>query len=357
MRAQAFPSSTLQKFRIPATWGAIAVYGLAWSCIRLLLEMPNLYSPWGEFVLQFVFIGAQVALAPLPWLWTGDDRPQAPPLRGLAQAIPWNLVWIALVLGVAFTFFPGGATAPPPFKVHFLGRTFQCPPQWALLLLNFPLALMLGWFLADKERAEASERDLRALADQARAQALQAQLNPHALFNILGGMAELVHEDPLAAEDALVGLTDLYRTLTRHSAALAAPLQAERGLLEQYLEIEDMRLGKRLDLQWAWPAWADALELPPLLLQPLVENAIKHGIAPDPAGGIVRIEVRRGERELVLSVANTGQPMVPGGPEGTGLGNLRQRLALLGRFQPAFTLARDGDWTVARLTLAWRWDG
>jgi LytS/YehU family sensor histidine kinase len=258
---------------------------------------------------------------------------------------------------VAFTFFPGGAAAPPPFRAHFLGRSFQCPPQWALLLLNFPLALMLGWFLAEKERAEASERDLRALADQARAQALQAQLNPHALFNILGGMAELVHEDPLAAEEALVGLTDLYRTLTRHSAALAAPLKAERGLLEQYLEIEDMRLGKRLDLQWAWPAWADALDLPPLLLQPLVENAIKHGIAPDPAGGIVRIEVRRGERELVLSVANTGQPMRPGGPEGTGLGNLRQRLALLGRFKPAFTLARDGDWTVARLTLAWRWDG
>ena len=88
-----------------------------------------------------------------------------------------------------------------------------------------------------------------------------------------------------------------------------------------------------------------------------MENAIKHGIAPDPEGGVVRIEVRRGERELVLVVANTGQPMVPGGPEGTGLGNLRQRLALLGRLKPTFSLARDGDWTVARLTLAWRWDG
>jgi hypothetical protein len=356
VRANQFPSSTLQKFRLPATWGVIAVYALAWGFVWLLLDMPRMYSAWGELLLQVVTVAAQVALAPLPWLWTGDDRPKAAPLRGLVQAVLWNLAWIGLVMGSVFALFPGTVGGLPPMQLHWFGHRLDCPPQLVLMLVNFPLAMILGWFLAEKERAEAAHRELRALADQARLQALQAQLNPHSLFNILGGLAELVREDPLAAEDALVCLTGMYRTLTRHGSALTAPLRAERTLLEQYLEIEDMRLGKRLDLEWRWPAWADSLELPPLLLQPLVENAIKHGIAPDPEGGAVRIEVARAAGALVLTVANTGQPLADGAPEGTGLGNLRQRLALLGPLQPSFELFRDGQWTLARLTLAWRWD-
>jgi LytS/YehU family sensor histidine kinase len=224
-----------------------------------------------------------------------------------------------------------------------------------MFFLNYPLALILGWFLAGKERAEASERELRELADRSRAQGLQAQLNPHVLFNVLGGLTELVHEDPDAAEEALVGLVEMYRELMRHGAALRAPLAHERALTTRYLGIEAIRLGARLQVRWQWPDWADPLELPPLLLLPLVENAIKHGIAPQIEGGAIHIELTRTPASLLLRVSNTGQPLKADYLTGTGLGNLKERLALLPAPRPTLRLETEGAWTVARLELPKRW--
>ena len=352
MRVAAFPVHTLRKFRTPSTWGAILVYGLAWTLGRLLFGTPEFLSPAAEFLVPFLFVTAQIALGPLPWLWTGDDRPMARPGRGLLQAVPWNLAWIGALAWICLAagLGPDWARDPARFHHHKLIH-----PTWGFFFLNFPLALLLGWFLADKERAEANGRELKGLADQAKAQALQAQLNPHVLFNVLSGLTELVHEDPDAAEEALVGLTELYRQLTTHGSALKVPLRNERDLIERYLELEEIRLGDRLAQEWDWPAWADGLELPPLLLQPLVENAIKHGISPSPRGGILRVAVQRDAGRLVLSVANTGIPLPAERREGTGLGNLRQRLTLLPGLKPVLELVQDGGWTVARLTLGWRW--
>jgi len=350
MRAAAFPAYTLRKFRTPSTWGAILVYGLAWTVGRLLLGMPEFLSPSAEFLVPFLFVTALIALAPLPWLWTRDDHPMARPVRGLLQAIPWNLAWISMLAWTCLTIGLGPDWTRTDGRFHHLLN-----PTLGFFFLNFPLALILGWFLADKERAEASGRELKALADQARAQALQAQLSPHVLFNVLSGLTELVHEDADAAEEALVGLTELYRQLTTHGSALKVPLRAERDLIERYLELEEIRLGDRLTLEWEWPPWADGLELPPLLLQPLVENAIKHGISPDPEGGILRVSVQRDQERLVLAVANTGKPLPEIRTEGTGLGNLRQRLALLPVLAPVLELDQVGGWTRAKLTLAWRW--
>ncbi|HWQ10502.1 MAG TPA: histidine kinase [Holophaga sp.] len=353
MRASAFPASTLRKFRTPSTWGAIVVYGMAWTLGRVIFGAPELLSPWGEFLVPFLFVTAQIALSPLPWLWTGDDRPAARSVRGLLQAVPWNLVWVVALAWLCLTAGLGPDWAHASARYHH--NRFPLHPTWGFFFLNFPLALILGWFLADKERAEATGRELKALADQARAQALQAQLSPHVLFNVLSGLTELVHEDADAAEEALVGLTELYRQLTTHGSALEVPLRAERDLIERYLELEEIRLGERLAQEWEWPAWADGLVLPPLLLQPLVENAIKHGISPSPEGGVLRVSVQRGEGRLVLAVANTGRPLPAERREGTGLGNLRQRLTLLHGLKPTLELVQDGGWTVARLTLGWRW--
>ncbi|HNX31738.1 MAG TPA: histidine kinase [Holophaga sp.] len=353
MRAAAFPAYTLRKFRIPSTWGAILVYGMAWALGRMLFRAPDLLTPAGEFLVPFFFVAAQIALGPLPWLWTGDDRPGTRFGRGILQAIPWNLAWIVAVawLCLAAGLGPDWAHAGARYHHH----RFPFHPVWGFISLNFPLALILGWFLADKERAEASGRELKTLADQAQAQALQAQLNPHVLFNMLSGLTELVHEDADAAEEALVGLTELYRQLTTHGSALRVPLRDERNLIARYLELEEIRLGERLAQEWEWPPWADGLELPPLLLQPLVENAIKHGISPSPEGGILRVSVQRDQERLILAVANTGKPLPEIRTEGTGLGNLRQRLALLPEFAPILELEQVGGWTRARLTLAWRW--
>jgi len=355
MRLQDFPASTLRKFKTPSTWGAIFVYGIFWMALRLMSDLPRGLPLGAELLLPFLMLGGNVALAPLPWLWTGDERKQAQPLRGFLQSLPWNTLWLLALI------WPLVAISPLPLEhhrqlhVYILGQHYNLHPVWGLFFFNFPFSLILGWFLADKERAEASERELQVLADRTRAQALQAQLNPHVLFNVLGGLTELVHEDPDAAEEALVGLVAMYRDLTKHGSALLAPLARERALIKHYLNIEEIRLGARLQAEWAWPEWADALELPPLLLQPLVENAIKHGISPSPEGGRLRVELSRGPETLILRVANTGMPLAAEPREGTGLGNLRERLSLMRKFQPSFTLTQEGEWVVAQLNLAWRW--
>ena len=220
-----------------------------------------------------------------------------------------------------------------------------------MLFLNLPFALVLGLFLSEKERVERSESDLVDRERQARARALQSQMHPHVLFNVLGGLTELVHEDPEAAEEALVGLTELLRMLMKHGSALSLPLGEERALLERYLDIESIRLGPRLEVEVTWQDGLDRILVPPLLLQPLVENAVKHGISPHPEGGIIRIEAARTEMGLLLRVANTGMPLDRGAKAGTGLGNLRERLALLPQARPTLDLRQEGEWTVAELRL------
>ena len=217
--------------------------------------------------------------------------------------------------------------------------------------MNIPFALVLGWFLAGKEGAEAQERDLRRQERQARATALQAQLQPHTLYNLLGGLTELVREDPEATEKALEDLAGMLRMLTSQACAPLLPLARERELLRRYLAIESIRLGDRLTVAWAWPEWADALELPPLLLQPLVENAVKHGIAPSPAGGRIEITVAREASALVLVVAKSGAPLGPERTGGTGLSNLRERLGLLPGLGGRLSLGSVRGMTLAEIRL------
>ena len=196
------------------------------------------------------------------------------------------------------------------------------------------------------------EEELMEREQLARVLALQAQLHPHALYNVLAGLAELVHEDPDATEKAIVGLVDLLRMLTRQGNATSLPLAQERALLRRYLSIESLRLGDRLEVHWDWPEWADAVELPPLLLQPLVENAVKHGITPSLKGGILSIRVWRQGQQLVLEVANTGCAWNPRSVEGTGLSNLRERLALLSHLGGSLVIRGEENRTLAELRLS-----
>jgi LytS/YehU family sensor histidine kinase len=176
-------------------------------------------------------------------------------------------------------------------------------------------------------------------------------MNPHVLFNAISGLTELVREDPTAAEAALVNLSDLLRALLEHGSQLRAPLGAERRLVELHLSLERLRLGRRLRESWDWPSDFDALEVPPLMIQPLVENALKHGVAMAVGGGDLEVQIHREGHDLCVRVANTGPaPTEMEGP-GLGLRNLRERLALLGAPADALRLHREGEWTVAELRL------
>ena len=374
MRASALIPATWARTRRPATWGAVLAFGLVWTLTRWGFGSPQ--EHWPEFIYPFALPFAFLALSPVPWQWTGDDRPLAGPLRGMLQAVPWNLVWVvglSLALGMSHGGNrQSGRRGPDPTMEPQIrmGRPPRLEPQEppphhrffhprmvAIAITNLSFAVFLGWILAEKERAEQKESHAMRAAAEAKARALQSQMNPHVLFNAIGGLTELVREDAKATEEALVSLAGLLRGLLDHGSRNQAPLASERVLLERYLALEHIRLGARLRVAWEWDRALEGLELPPLLLQPLVENAIKHGIAPNRGGGELRIYLQGEGERLRLGVANTGLPLAEGAPEGIGLRNLRERLSLLGERPDALRLQREGEWTVAELFLQTRGRG
>jgi two-component system, LytTR family, sensor histidine kinase AlgZ len=164
---------------------------------------------------------------------------------------------------------------------------------------------------------------------EARYQALQARIRPHFLFNSLNSIAALIASRPDAAETAVEDLAQLFR------AGLGAsntriPLHEEMEVTRAYLRTESLRLGERLRIRWVVEEGLEALQVPPLCLQPLVENAVTHGIEPLPEGGAVEIAIKRTGGQLRITVENP-VPAQPQASEGlrSALDNIRQRLELV----------------------------
>jgi len=191
----------------------------------------------------------------------------------------------------------------------------------AALLAAGSAALMLGYF---RLRAGA----LSPAVTEARLQALTARIRPHFLFNSLNAVLSLIRAEPRRAEQALEELADLFRALMRDHRELV-PIADEIALCRQYLDLEKLRLGERLQVEWEIETLPGELEIPSLLLQPLLENAVYHGIEPSPEPGLLRIRLARQGDQLTIELDN---PVGTGGKHHAGnrmaLDNIRERLAL-----------------------------
>ncbi len=226
--------------------------------------------------------------------------------------------WPGAIALVVFTAALAGAGHS---ALHSLGMEIRTPLARSVLLSALLAAGLLAYF---RLLAKAYSP---ALAE-ARLQALQARIRPHFLFNSLNAVLALIRRDPRRAERALEDLADLFRTLMSDPRSFVR-LADEIALLERYAELEQLRLGERLRITWELDsAPSDAL-LPPLVLQPLLENAVYHGVEPGTGAGevLVRIE-RRGDR-VVASIEN---PYHENDQHRAGnrmaLENIRERLAL-----------------------------
>jgi two-component system, LytTR family, sensor histidine kinase AlgZ len=181
--------------------------------------------------------------------------------------------------------------------------------------------LLLGYFFL-RNRAFSP-----ALAE-ARLQALQARIRPHFLFNSINAVLSLVREEPKRAEHALEDMADLFRVLMADNRKLST-LANEIALCRQYLALEELRLGDRLKIVWDIEPDLDHALLPPLLLQPLVENAVYHGVEPAIEPGVIEINVRRVGSQIEVMLRN---PFLPAQDHHIGnkmaLSNIRERLAL-----------------------------
>lgn len=208
-----------------------------------------------------------------------------------------------------------------------------------LLVKTFPFNLLIYGVIVSVSHAidyyrKYHERTVQALElekhlTEARLQSLLRQLKPHFLFNSLNGIASLMYSDVAAADKMLVRLSELLRIAMAHSGAPMTTLREEIAFLEKYLEIERIRFRDRLEVGFAIdPTTLDA-RIPSLVLQPIVENAIRHGIEPHTRTGRIRLLATRAGGDLVLTVSDNGAGLPPGGftREGIGTANTRARLA------------------------------
>lgn len=323
--------------RTAAGRGLTVVLDLSASArLRARLQSPEWEGFPGRAALTFPFGDGFVGTT-----WTGDS---ASPKIGWPKT-GWTLTDSSLVVV---------AGAMPDTTANFeLGipraaaaslvdaRTTWLYTTAALGALLASLAILLvgrasrNQHLRDAERslAESQLRTAQAEAAATRAglAALQARLNPHFLSNALHSVAALIATDPERAEEAVQRLGDLFRYSLEQSEKLLVRLEDEWVFVRDYLAIEQMRLGPRLRVEMELDPSADECDVPPFALQPLVENAIRHGIGPKREGGTVRVSARRHGRMLELAVWDNGAGSDAAAVErsaGTGLRTLRQRLAL-----------------------------
>ncbi len=221
------------------------------------------------------------------------------------------------------------------------------PYQVMTFLIVYGLIVTIIYVLDSRENMARQRAETARLSEElSRAQlaALRRQMEPHFMFNALHAIAGLVREHSNeAAVSMIVGLSEFLRRATEDSHRPQVTLAEEVEYLQRYLEIQKVRFGERLEVSVDIPAELLRAQVPNLLLQPLVENAIKHGIAKRAAGGTVRISGSRHEGSLRLSVYNDG----PSDPTdwqatrtGVGLGNLRTRLQILHGEQSGLELRR-----------------
>ncbi|MDT8998430.1 histidine kinase [Paucibacter sp. APW11] len=248
--------------------------------------------------------------------------------------------------------------------------------QWTTLMLLGALAAWLGWQLLNVASDEPTtafrllaltlsgaavsgvlmywlklrERAQRPADALARLVELQSRIRPHFLFNTLNTAIALVRVDPQRAESVLEDLSELFRVALAETHAVVS-LDEEVELARRYLEIEQLRFGERLRIHWKLDPQAGATRVPPLLLQPLVENAVRHGVEPNDGGGDLQVstKVRGGEVEIRVINTISGAPSRPG--HGLALRNVRERLRLMHDVAARFEIDRRSDRFSVRIVL------
>lgn len=345
-----------ERLRRRAPWVVVLAFAAVFTAAQFMvvpgsvqMRHPGVFA--NALVMPLLVSFCYGFFTPLPWRWSGDDRARPAFWRGLVQALLFNFLLITLL--IALSWFMVGNSG---IKAEAMGLASGTKPTFRAVLMmqmlvGLPLMTLVGAIISFSVITGEEKAAVEARLEEAQWVLLRGQLSPHVLFNSLNGLAELVRQDPLAAEQAILDLSELYRALLRHGDRPKAPLGEERALVQRFLAVEGLRLADRLQVRWDWDEELDGVEAPPFLLQPLVENALKHGIAPHPEGGTLEISMRRQNGGLSLRVANTGRPLglVPGA--GVGLLNLEARLRLAYGASTQLHLRSEGPWTVASLSL------
>jgi len=339
-----------------ATWRSTRLYLLAWLMLGLLLAamLAAAGADWSASLLfavplaivyayatgysaYYVCRAYPLGQAPLPAIVAGVG------LSAACVAALWcaiGLAWRSLLASLRLTL-----GVQPPSELHgelvagLVAGAPQLPPllapMFGLGVILYGLAVAVNYLVLESERVrrlETQELETRLMARDAELRMLRTQVDPHFLFNSLNSISALTALDPAGARAMTLRLAEFFRHSLGLQADRKVTLDTELALVRHFLAIEQVRFGERLRV--AIDADADALPclLPPLLLQPLAENAVKHGIGRMLAPGLVRIEAARAGSLLRIRIENdvdADEADEKGAPGGAGIGvdNVRRRLA------------------------------
>jgi signal transduction histidine kinase len=350
--------------RSPTRWVIYVALWLLLSCVfASQLFLSGYVTPWSRaFASESVYWLSWGAMLPAVFGWCRRlrEREFSTRVAGLVAGavialVLEPLVYQAIVAGQASAQLCFGECelGPRPFSAAWFMRAVRAAGVNLPVYAGFVLAWYAATFYREMRDRQLRAAELESLLHQAQLEALRSQLNPHFLFNTLHSIAELVHSNPKLAEQLIVRLGELLRqvlqTSTRQELTLAEELEFIRG----YVEIEQMRLGERLHVIWEIQPEALELRVPGLILQPLVENAIQHGIASCAGPGTLTIRAQRAGDQLRIEIADTGVGLSPadsGRPRGIGLANTQARLQRLYGERQSFEL-RNGEGLVVSLRL------
>jgi two-component system, LytTR family, sensor kinase len=321
-----------------AGWSAVFVIALVDVGFQRVLRGSPFLTAWTDASNLLLVTSIGAALTPLVFAafrrWapgTGPLRSRAPLYAGVAVAF-----WLSWAVAHALLGEIGAirlGDSPLPFRDRLPGL-LAAHGFNSLILFGVMVALYEAvQYTRAARRQEVRASALRAELSRAEMAALGAQLDPHFFFNTLHVVSGLMGRDVASARRVLDDLGELLRGSLAHHRARLVPLSTELRLVERYTAIQRARFGERLEVEFSVDEQTLGLRVPPLLLQPLVENAIHHGVARLPEGGRVSIGAARADGELTLTVADSGAGFARRRPEPPreriGIGGTRARLALI----------------------------
>ncbi len=274
----------------------------------------------------------------------------------LAKSAPWKIMGVHLVMAMWVSAI---VATLAPFLVQFLARFFATlavrfsaaiPVLTGMVFLFYLMSVALHYLLMAVESSKQAE----VLARDAELKALKSQINPHFLFNSLNSISALTSLDPAKAREMCIRLSEFLRSSLRLGERTSVPFGEELALTSTYLDVEQVRFGARLRVVRDFEGICDDCEVPPLLLQPLVENAIKHGVASLTEGGEIRMTARVANERLHFTIENAFDPDAPAQRKsGFGLVNVRRRL--LARYGGAASLDIQVQKPLYRVMLTVPW--
>jgi len=249
----------------------------------------------------------------------------------------WTIFAIFYVSGLALLQpFQGLSQMPGLYKLIF--------GTGVLIYLLWAASYYVIQTMESSQTAEQRVIEARMLARDAELRALKAQINPHFIFNSLHSISALTSIDPAKAREMCISLADFLRTTLGMGEKSLIPLKDEVDLIHRYLAVEKIRFGARLDMQESIEEQALGTTIPPLILQPLIENAIVHGVAHLPEGGWIRLQAQSIDQHLVIAVDNNFDPEYKSKRKsGIGLANVRERIEARYGQEGSFVASAEGD--------------